>query len=452
MALKALMLRKKISDKKKALEGLRSAAAVFEQREVELESAIDEANTDEERSAVEEEINQFEADRNENQEQVGALEREIEELETELQELENQQNTEPVQNDQPENNQRSEVPQMSQRTKFFGMTVQERDAFFAREDVKTFLGQVRQAMKEQRAISGVGYLIPEIMLGLLRENIENYSVLYKHVFVRRLSGTGRMVVMGAIPEAVWTEMCANLNELDLSFGPGIEVDGFKVGGYFRICNPLLQDADIDLANELLTALGQAIGFALDKAILFGTGTKMPTGIVTTLSAVSGTPNIISHAASVTDLKLFQAIVKDAGIADSKYTTSGMVWVMNKKTKTELISQAMSINAAGAIVTGLGNQMPVIGGTIEELNLIPENVIIAGHFDMYLLAERRGIELGTSEHAFWVADQTGFRGTARYDGKVIDANAFVAIGINGTTPSASGITFAADTANETEGNG
>ena len=354
MALKALMLRKKISDKKKALEGLRSAAAVFEQREVELESAIDEANTDEERSAVEEEINQFEADRNENQEQVGALEREIEELETELQELENQQNTEPVQNDQPENNQRSEVPQMSQRTKFFGMTVQERDAFFAREDVKTFLGQVRQAMKEQRAISGVGYLIPEIMLGLLRENIENYSVLYKHVFVRRLSGTGRMVVMGAIPEAVWTEMCANLNELDLSFGPGIEVDGFKVGGYFRICNPLLQDADIDLANELLTALGQSIGFSLDKAILFGTGTKMPTGIVTTLSAVSGTPNIISHAASVTDLKLFQAIVKDAGIADSKYTTSGMVWVMNKKTKTELISQAMSINAAGAIVTGLGN--------------------------------------------------------------------------------------------------
>ena len=341
---------------------------------------------------------------------------------------------------------------MSQRTKFFGMTVQERDAFFAREDVKTFLGQVRQAMKEQRAISGVGYLIPEIMLGLLRENIENYSVLYKHVFVRRLSGTGRMVVMGAIPEAVWTEMCANLNELDLSFGPGIEVDGFKVGGYFRICNPLLQDADIDLANELLTALGQSIGFSLDKAILFGTGTKMPTGIVTTLSAVSGTPNIISHAASVTDLKLFQAIVKDAGIADSKYTTSGMVWVMNKKTKTELISQAMSINAAGAIVTGLGNQMPVIGGTIEELNLIPDNVIIAGHFDMYLLAERRGIELGTSEHAFWVADQTGFRGTARYDGKVIDANAFVAIGINGTTPSASGITFAADTANETEGNG
>ena len=97
-------------------------------------------------------------------------------------------------------------------------------------------------------------------------------------------------------------------------------------------------------------------------------------------------------------------------------------------------------------------MPVIGGTIEELNLIPDNVIIAGHFDMYLLAERRGIELGTSEHAFWVADQTGFRVTARYDGKVIDANAFVAIGINGTTPSASGITFAADTANETEGNG
>lgn len=452
MALRALMLKKKISEKKKALEGLRSVAAEFEQREQELEQSIEEAQTDEERSAVEEAVEQFESDRADNQEQTDILQREIDELENELKELEEQQNTEPEHQPELENNQRSEViTTMSQRTKFFGMTIQERDAFFAREDVKTFLGEVRSAIKEKRALSGVGYLIPEIMLGLLRENIENYSKLYKYVAVRRLSGTGRMVVMGAIPEAVWTEMCANLNELDLAFSAGVEVDGYKVGGYFRVCNAVLQDADIDLASELMTAIGQAIGFALDKAIVFGTGTKMPTGIFTTLSGVPETPNIVSHAASVADLKLYQAIVKDAGLADSKYTTSNMVWVMNKKTKTELISQAMSFNAAGAIVTGLGNQMPVIGGTIEELNFMTDNVILAGHFDMYLLAERRGIELGTSEHAFWVADQTGFRGTARYDGKVIDPNAFVAIGINGTTPSASGITFPADTAN-TESSG
>ena len=106
--------------------------------------------------------------------------------------------------------------------------------------------------------------------------------------------------------------------------------------------------------------------------------------------------------------------------------------------------ALAVNAAGAIVSGVNGQMPVIGGIIEVLNFIPDNVIFGGYFDLYLLAERAGTTLSTSEHAFWVEDQTGFKGTARYDGKVLDDNAFVVIGINGATPAA--ISFAQDTAN------
>jgi len=91
-------------------------------------------------------------------------------------------------------------------------------------------------------------------------------------------------------------------------------------------------------------------------------------------------------------------------------------------------------------------MPVTGGVIEVLNFVPNNTIIGGYFDLYLLAERAGTQINTSEHAFWIEDQTGFKGTARYDGKVLDANAFVAIGINGVTPAANAVTFAQDTAN------
>lgn len=120
--------------------------------------------------------------------------------------------------------------------------------------------------------------------------------------------------------------------------------------------------------------------------------------------------------------------------------------MNEKTYTELIAQAMSINAAGAIVSGVNATMPVIGGAIEILNFIPDNTVIGGYFDLYLLAERAGTRISTSEHAFWVEDQTGFKGTARYDGKVLANDAFVAIGIQGATPAAGDVTFAADTAN------
>ena len=45
MALRALMLRKKVDDKKKTLEELRGKDADFQKREEELETAIGEAET-----------------------------------------------------------------------------------------------------------------------------------------------------------------------------------------------------------------------------------------------------------------------------------------------------------------------------------------------------------------------------------------------------------------------
>lgn len=445
MALRVLMIRKNLSDKQKALEALRAKTAEFEAREKELEEAIEEVTTDEEREAVENEISEFETQQQQHNEAIDALEREVEELENELSSQEENQNTAPATEVPAAGEEREGVLPMRTRARFFGMDAQERDAFIQGEGIQRMLGEIRSAMKEKRSISGVNYLIPQEGLGLLREIVEDNSKLYKHVDVRRLNGTGRLVIEGQIPEAVWTEMCANLNELDLSF-TSAEVDGFKVGGYFKICNATLEDSDIDLAREVFTVLGQAIALALDKAILFGKGAKMPTGILKALEDVDGTPNIVSHAATVKGLDLFKAFVGDTVKADSKYSNSEIVWVMKETTKWKLIQESMGIDASGAIVAGLQDNMPVIGGKIETLNAVPEDVIIAGHYDMYLLAERAGVELSTSEHAFWLADQTGFKGTARYDGKPLETAAFVAIGINGKTPATSDVTFAEDKAN------
>ena len=129
----------------------------------------------------------------------------------------------------------------------------------------------------------------------------------------------------------------------------------------------------------------------------------------------------------------------------KYASGEKTWAMNETTKTKLLAEAMTINAAGAIVTGIGNQMPVIGGTIEVLDFIPDNVIIAGYFELYLLAERAGQKFAQSEHVRFLQDQTVMKGTARYDGGPVIAEAFMAIGIGGTTPNAT-MTFASDTAN------
>lgn len=353
---------------------------------------------------------------------------------------------------------------MTTRDKIFNrMNEQERGAFFAREDVKEFLGEIRSCIKEKRALTNVGLTIPEVLLGALRANIENYSKLYKHVNVRAINGKGRELIMGNYDEAVWTECCANLNELSLTFYDQ-EVDCFMVAGYYAICNANIEDSDIDLASEVMAAIGQAIGLALDKAILYGrnseTAQKMPLGIVSRLvetSQPSGysptarpwvdlhTSNVITIASGTTGAALIAAIVEASGAAKGKYSRGEKVWVMNDKTYTALGAATVTTTADGDIVSGIFDRMPVVGGIIEVLDFIPDNVIIGGYFDLYLLAERAGQQFASSEHVRFLQSQTVFKGVARYDGAPTIAEAFVAIGVNGATPDAT-MTFAADTAN------
>ena len=453
MALKVLMLRKKLNDARKALDELRAKDAEFETREAELAADIEAAQTEEEQTAVEEAVTGFDTEKAEHADKVSELERTVADLENEISGMEQEQETEPA-----------KPAPVEERKENKNMDIRSIDNIVTRDDVKAYLGEVRAAIKEKRALTNVGLTIPEVMLGMIRENIEGYSKLYKHVNVRPVAGQARQLIMGTVPEAIWTDCCANLNELTLTFND-LEMDCYKVGGYFAVCNANLEDSDVALATELMTALGQAIGLALDKAILYGRNAagamKMPQGIVARLAQESQpagypatarpwadlhTSNIKTIANSVTGAALFAAIVTNFGAAKGKYSRGEKVFVMNETTYAYLMAQAMSINAAGAVVTGLNGTMPVLGGAIELLSFVPDYVIVGGYFDNYTLAERAGQAFATSEHVRFMQDQTVFKGTARYDGAPAIAEAFVAIGVNGTTPTAT-MTFGADDAND-----
>ena len=460
--LRALILKSKIDAAKKALEALRAKDDEFTKREEEIAQSIEEAAGLEEgdekaeaQKAVEEAAEAFDNEKKEHEEAKTKLENDITEMESELAEEERSQVTEPVKKEE-----RKEMALHTIRTKFYGMSIQERDAFFQNEKIKSFLAEVRTCIKEKRNLTNAGLLIPEEMLGLIKENIIDYSKLYRRVNVRPISGDGREVIMGTVPEAIWTECCANLNEIELGFND-VEVFCNKVGAYISVCNATLEDSDIDLAATIMDALGQSIGLALDKAILYGTGVKMPTGIVTRLAQTSEpadypntartwvdlhTKNILSIASNKTGAEFFKFLLTDAGVTKGNYSRGDKVWCMNETTRTKIIAESLSINAAGAVVAGVNGTMPVIGGDIIVLEFIPDNVIIGGYIDLYLLGERKGIRMERSEHYRFVQDQTVFKATARYDGLPVIAEAFVAIGIAGTTPTAE-MSFAPDTANE-----
>ena len=475
--LKVLLLRKKLDAAKKALEALRAKDAEFTKREEELTAAIEEAaalegeGAEEAQKTVEEEADKFDAEKTEHENAKKSLSDEIAEMENDLAEAEKEQDTTPAEDPQPqpETEERKVIVMPTLRNRFFGnMSAEERSRVFAQDDVKNYLANVRSCIKEKRALNNAGLLIPEVFIGLIKENVMRYSKLLKHVNVVPVSGNARQVVQGTIPEAIWTECCAALNELNLTFND-VEVDCFKVAGYFKVCNAVIEDSDIDLASTLLDALSQAIGYSVDKAILYGrnsAGTqKMPLGIVTRLAQTSEpanypatarpwvdlhTTNIITLAASLTGAALFKQIVLASGAAKGDYSRGEKVWVMNEKTYTKLMAETVSVNANGQVVTGVAGTMPVVGGIIEVLNFIPDNTIIGGYFDLYLLAERAGSQFASSEHVFFLEDATAFKGTARYDGQPAIAEGFVVIGLENTSPAADSVAFAPDTANVVTG--
>ncbi len=464
MALKALLLRKKLEEMQARMAQLAQKTEELNTREAELASAMDEATTDEQLRSVEELVDTFTAEQRTHQEAVDALQREIDTTQEELRGLEAKQPA-PKPNTPPVADERKDDAHMNKRQlrAFGSMNVEQRAAFIKREDVQDFLTQFRTKFKnsQTRTVTGGELLIPEVVLDLIRQNIEDYSKLIRRVRLVPVAGQARQPIMGTIPEAVWTEACDALNELQFALNQA-EVDGYMVGGYVVLCNSTLDDTDGALLSAVILGMGAAIGIALDKAILFGLGVKMPLGIATRLAQKSQPENYPKQArpwvnlsasniitipsGSDTGLKLFQQITLASGAAKGKYSRGEKFWAMNETTYTKIMAEAANFDSTGAIVSISNGTMPVVGGDLVVFSddVMPNDTIIGGYGDLYLLAERAGTTVGHSDQPLYIQNQTVVKGNARYDGQPVIAEGFVVIGI-GKAPVTT-MSFAQDVAN------
>lgn len=472
MAIKAIMLRKRIELKKAELAQHREKAKEFETRKSDITEAIGEATTEEEIDALNEGMDQLETEWEEHEETENRLSGEIAALEQQLTE-EEQRGTPPINN--PEsgaNTERSNhmTTTINIRSLPFGQRVmdalprQERDAIIGQEDSKNFLAQLRSLKGEKRGVSGGELTIPVVFLDLIAENMYRYSKLLNRVRVRSVTGTTRQTIAGTVPEAVWTEMCAAINELTLVFNQ-TTLDGYKVAGFVPVCNSLLEDNDINLASWIVEMLSESIGLAIDKAILYGKGAanSMPLGIVTRLAQQSKpagypaaapawvdlhTSNILKIDASKTGAEFWAALQIAAGATFTRYSRGNQFWAMNSKTYSLLKSKAITFTASGDVVANVYGILPIVTGDIDILEFIPDGDIIGGYGDLYLYADRARMTIEESREVQFLQDNTVFKGKARADGTPVVPGAFVAININGSEVTTA-MTFAADTANDAD---
>ena len=477
MALKILMLRSKMDRLNKELETLREKDAEFATREAELEQAVAEAATEEEEKVVADNVEQFESEKQAHDERKSALEQEISEIEGQIKEIEEKAPTRgnnPTTSPESKHNERGERNKMnianirslpkSQRV-FDALSGEQRQAILADNTMQEFLKELRSMKGQQRAVSGAELTIPVVMLDLIAENMYRYSKLLNRVRVRNVRGEARQTIAGTVPEAVWTEMCGTINELSFVFNQ-ITLDGYKVAGFVPVCNSILEDNDVNLAGWIVEMLSEAVGLAMDKAILYGKGaaSKMPLGIVTRLAQTAQPSDYPANAPAWVDLHTSNVIKIDGttstgaefwaqlmeaiGNTYTRYSRGEMFWAMNSKTYAKLRSKLITFTATGDVVANLYGTLPVITGNVDVLEFIPDGDIIGGYGDLYLLALRSGMTIESSREVQFIQDNTVFKGKQRADGMPVIPGAFVAININNVAVTTA-MDFAADTANDAQ---
>lgn len=429
MALKQLMINKKIEQRQKLLKSLNEKRTGFKTRDDSLETALTEAETDDEIAAVEDEINQLEKEKTAAEDEAIKLEEQITELEDELAALEG---NEPGNEDPAEPNNEGGTRSMAKKGAFQKRTRDLGEAYFTRE-VLDFYKELRTKLAQKRANGNVlpegegrnELAIPDLIMNRIRERIGDFTTLYPLVDVVVAQGRVKLILDVDTQEATWMEQRGvNLPEKDDSELTAVEFDGFLIGRIVYIDNSLLEDSQpiINLDDYLTKRIARSIAKGLDKAIAVGTGAtgKQPEGILPAIPA----ENKVTAKANYADIIPHLALI-DTG----EDATGEIILVMHRQTYyRRLAALTLHVNSSGQDVVQLPNlaQPNFLGLQVEFNNYIPQNKLLLGVFDKYTLVERAAARIDASTHYRFSDYQTAIRGVGRYDGKPVIPKAFVEV--------------------------
>lgn len=439
MKLKILMLKKKLEERKAKLEKVNENLEEFKTREAELEETInelDENSTEEEHQVVDGEIEKLEGEKKEKLEEKKNLEDEIEEIEKSMSELE--EDTVDEEKEESVDERKEEKKQVEKRGGYMNLSnmnyadmnkrqrvgrILEKD-----ENVEFFRNVTNLYFKREAALAGMskdtaGLMIPDDVYYEINQRIGDYGSLYNIVRKLNLVGKARIIMNAGTPKMYWTEKCEPLKETTLGELNSVELDNFKLGGYLFLCESFVQDVNenkhhsITIADYIINEFAKAIAEALDEAIYNGKGAaeKQPEGIT---SAVKTTKKVTSI------LELLGVIGGiDVSFHEHNAPQGTITVAANRKTLYKWIyPETWGKDSNGKLVYGMGNTLPD-GTRIETSNVIPDDEIVVGDFNQYILGIRKDMTFDTNDRLQWIEENIGYKIRGRYDGKVINPKAF-----------------------------
>ena len=270
MALRQLMLAKQIADKEKELEEMRGKDADFETREKELEESINEANTEEDRSLVDDAITKFTEENDAHNERKSKLETELSELREQMKEYE-------------------KTPERREKKKDLGRRNEE-EIEEMRSAINAFVKSKGQVRAEGFKEADAGALIPQELLAPQEkpEDIVDLRNYVKVVGVNSASGKYPVIAKSGSKMNTVEELAQN-PELSKPKITEISYNIETRRGYIPISQEAIDDADYDVTGLIRDEINDQSGNAINTDV----ATVLKSATPKTVNGLDGLKDLIN---------------------------------------------------------------------------------------------------------------------------------------------------------------
>jgi HK97 family phage major capsid protein len=192
----------------------------------------------------------------------------------------------------------------------------------------------------------------------------------------------------------------------------------KLIGLCYATDELLEDA-VALEAVIRTAFAEEFGFMIDLAILDGTGTGQPLGILRSPALVEVPPS----QATVAGVQSKDIAAMWGRLYAPSRSTS--VWLTSQATETSFYSMKMDVGTGGqAVFMPPGGMSVAPYSTLYGRPILPMEQLAAPNAKgdillvdpmQYVMIQKGGVQSATSIHVRFVNDETAFRFVIRVDG-------------------------------------
>jgi len=207
----------------------------------------------------------------------------------------------------------------------------------------------------------------------------------------------------------------------------IELNLKKMVGLCYATDELLDDAAA-LEGVIRDGFVSEFGFMLDDAIINGSGSGQPLGILNSGCLVSQSAETGQLAATVMAenvIKMYSRL-----FAPSRQNA---IWLINQAIEPQLFTMSIAVGTGGVpVYMPAGGLSSAPYGTLFGRPVIPieqcqalgtvGDIILADLSNGYILAEKGGIEAAMSIHVRFIYDEQVFRFVMRVDGQPVRASA------------------------------